>query len=63
MPAPLRFAVVGLGDIAQRAVLPAFAHARSRATLAALVSGESKKRRILGARFKGAITCGYDDYD
>jgi glucose-fructose oxidoreductase len=61
--APVRFAVVGLGDIAQRAVLPAFAHARRRAELAALVSGESRKRRVLGRRFGGAIACGYDDYD
>lgn len=63
MAAKLRFAVVGLGDIAQRAVLPAFDHARSRATLAALVSGEPKKRRVLGRRFKGVITSGYEDYD
>jgi predicted dehydrogenase len=63
MAAKIRFAVVGLGDIAQRAVLPAFAHARSRATLAALVSGEPKKRRILGRRFKGVVTSGYEDYD
>ena len=63
MATPLRFAVVGLGDIAQRAVLPAFAHARSRASLAALVSGEPKKRRVLGARFKDVITCGYEEYD
>lgn len=63
MATPLRFAVVGLGDIAQRAVLPAFAHARSRATLAALVSGEPKKRRVLGARFKDVVACGYQEYD
>lgn len=63
MATPLRFAVVGLGDIAQRAVLPAFSHARSRATLAALVSGAPKKRRVLGARFRDVIACGYDDYD
>src|SRR5688572_13767956 len=63
MATPLRFAVVGLGDIAQRAVLPAFAHARARASLAALVSGEPKKRGVLGRRFKDVITCGYDDYD
>lgn len=63
MAAKLRFAVVGLGDIAQRAVLPAFDHARSRATLAALVSGEPNKRRVLGRRFKGVITSGYEDYD
>lgn len=60
---PVRFAVVGLGDIAQRAVLPAFAHAPTKATLAALVSGEPRKRRLLGARFPHAITCGYEDYD
>src|SRR5688500_7256318 len=63
MATPLRFAVVGLGDIAQRAVLPAFAHARSRATLAALVSGAPKKRRVLGGRFRDVITGDYDDYD
>jgi glucose-fructose oxidoreductase len=63
MPSPVRFAVVGLGDIAQRAVLPAFTHARSKAVLAALVSGEPGKRRILGRRFEGTIACGYDDYD
>src|SRR5687767_6755435 len=62
-PSPVRFAVVGLGDIAQRAVLPAFAHARSKAALAALVSAEPKKRRVLGRRFSGVVTCGYDDYD
>jgi glucose-fructose oxidoreductase len=60
---PLRFAVVGLGDIAQRAVLPAFGHARSRATLAALVSGDPGKRRVLSRRFRDVITCGYDEYD
>ena len=32
MATPLRFAVVGLGDIAQRAVLPAFAHAYTSIT-------------------------------
>ena len=62
-PTPVRFAVVGLGDIAQRAVLPAFAHARRKAVLSALVSGEPKKRRVLGRRFEGAIVCGYEDYD
>jgi glucose-fructose oxidoreductase len=60
---PLRFAVVGLGDIAQRAVLPAFEHARRKATLAALVSGEPRKRRTLGRRYRGVVTCGYADYD
>jgi len=62
-PSPIRFAVVGLGDIAQRAVLPAFDHARSKAVLTALVSGEPKKRRVLGRRFKGVLACDYKDYD
>jgi predicted dehydrogenase len=63
MAPPIRFAVVGLGDIAQRAVLPAFANARKRAELTALVSGEPRKRRLLGRRFSGVIACGYEDYD
>jgi hypothetical protein len=52
---PVRFAVVGPGDIAQRAVLPAFEHARKKATLTALVSGEPTKRRALGRRLNGVI--------
>lgn len=60
---PIRFAVVGLGDIAQRAVLPAFAHTRSKAVLSALVSGAPHKRRVLGQRFRNVIACGYDEYD
>jgi predicted dehydrogenase len=63
MAAPVRFAVVGVGDIAQRAVLPAFEHARGKAELTALVSGGAGKRRVLGRRFRGVITCNYDDYD
>ena len=39
----VRYAVVGLGHIAQAAVLPAFKHARRNSVLAALVSGEEKK--------------------
>ena len=63
MAAPVRFAVVGLGDIAQRAVLPAFEHARKKATVTALVSGEATKRRVLGQRLNGVVTCDYDEYD
>ena len=35
---PVRYAVVGLGHIAQVAVLPAFAHARRNSELVAVVS-------------------------
>jgi glucose-fructose oxidoreductase len=63
MAPPVRFAVVGLGDIAQRAVLPAFEHARGKAELVALVSGEPRKRRVLGRRLNTPIACDYDEYD
>lgn len=45
------YAVVGLGHIAQAAVLPAFRHARENSRLAALVSGDAKKRKALGDRY------------
>jgi len=47
----LRFAVVGLGHIAQAAVLPAFRHARPHVELTALVSGTPRKLRQLGRRY------------
>jgi glucose-fructose oxidoreductase len=47
----LRFAVIGLGHIAQAAVLPAFKHARRHAELAALVSDDRKKLNALGRRY------------
>ena len=60
---PIRYAVIGLGHIAQAAVLPAFRHARRNSVLAALVSGESKKLKRLGRRYRVARLCGYDDVD
>jgi len=48
---PLRFAVVGLGHIAQAAVLPAFKHARPHAELTALVSDTPAKLKALGRRY------------
>jgi len=47
----VRYAVVGLGHIAQVAVLPAFAHARRSSELAALVSGDRAKLRALGRKY------------
>jgi glucose-fructose oxidoreductase len=55
--------VIGLGHIAQVAVLPAFKHARRNSTLAALVSGEPKKLKQLGRRYAVPRTCGYDGVD
>ena len=48
----IRYAVVGLGHIAQAAVLPAFAHARSNSQLTALVSDDPQKLKSLGRRYK-----------
>ena len=56
------YAVVGLGHIAQTAVLPAFRHARENSRLVALVSGDSRKRRELGHRL-GVLAFGYDQLD
>jgi predicted dehydrogenase len=45
----IRYAVVGLGHIAQVAVLPAFKGARN-SELVAIVSGEWEKRKKLGQK-------------
>ena len=58
---PSRYAVIGLGYIAQSAVLPAFAHARSNSALAALVSSDAKKLRALGKRYGVSTLVSYDD--
>ncbi len=59
----VRYAVIGLGHIAQAAVLPAFRHAERNSALTALVSGEEKKLQQLGRRYRGQRLCGYDDVD
>lgn len=62
-PRQVRYAVIGLGHIAQAAVLPAFKHAGRNSVLAALVSGEAKKRRELGRRYRVPRVCGYEEVD
>ena len=59
----VRYAVIGLGHIAQAAVLPAFSHARRNSRLGALVSGEPKKLDALGRRYGVKRLCGYDGVD
>src|SRR5262245_34187349 len=61
--APLRFAVVGLGHIAQAAVLPAFRHARPHVELTALVSGTKAKLQLLGRRYRVKHLSSYADAD
>lgn len=56
------YAVIGLGHIAQVAVLPAFRHAGENSRLAALVSGDARKRKELSARY-GVPAFRYEDLD
>jgi predicted dehydrogenase len=58
----VRYAVVGLGHIAQVAVLPAFANAKN-SELVALVSDDAEKLQKLGRRYKVKARFGYDRYD
>jgi predicted dehydrogenase len=59
----IRYAVVGLGHIAQTAILPAFAHAQQNSTLAALVSDDRQKLRKLSRRYGVNHICSYHDAD
>jgi glucose-fructose oxidoreductase len=59
----IRYAVIGLGYISQIAMLPAFAHAKRNSELAALVSGDPQKLRVLGRRYGIKKLCGYDDVE
>ena len=59
----IRYAVVGLGHIAQVAVLPAFGNARRNSRLVALVSGDPVKREQLGKKYGVEKTYAYGQYD
>jgi predicted dehydrogenase len=56
------YAVVGLGYIAQIAVLPAFAHAKSNSRLVAFVSGDPRKKQAMAKRYGVHEVYGYEDY-
>jgi len=58
----VRYAVVGLGHIAQVAVLPAFRHARRNSVLAGLVSDDPTKRRILSRKYR-VPSFSYEQYE
>jgi glucose-fructose oxidoreductase len=59
----VRYAVVGLGHIAQVAVLPAFGNARRNSKLAALVSGDPVKREQLSKQYRVERAYAYEQYD
>ena len=56
------YAVIGLGHISQRAVLPAFRRAK-RSKLVSLVSGDFRKAKRLAAQFGASHACTYDAFD
>jgi predicted dehydrogenase len=59
----VRYAVIGLGHIAQVAVLPAFVHAAQNSQVTALVSGTPTKLKQVGKRYGIPHTYSYRDYD
>ena len=61
-PPRIRYAVAGLGHIAQVAVLPAFAHAEN-SELAALISSDPQKLEKLGRKYRVKARAGYDGYE
>jgi predicted dehydrogenase len=60
---PVRYAVAGLGYIAQIAVLPAFQHAKNNSKLVALISGDPAKLKTLSRKYGVELTSGYDDFE
>ena len=59
----IRYAVIGLGYIAQDAVLPAFAKAKKNSELVALISDNQTKLNSLSKKYKVPIAINYDEYD
>jgi len=59
----VRYAVVGLGYIAQAAVLPSFAHARRNSSLHAIVSGSIDKLNELGDQYRIPVRASYDNFE
>jgi predicted dehydrogenase len=59
----VRYAVVGLGHIAQVAILPGFAHARQNSELTALVTGDPHKARHLSRKYCVEAVFSYKQYE
>jgi glucose-fructose oxidoreductase len=58
----IRYAVVGLGHIAQVAVLPAFENTEN-SQLVALISNDTKKQKELGRQYGVERVCSYNEYE
>jgi len=59
----IRYAVVGLGHIAQNAILPAFENAARNSELAALVSDDRAKLKKLGREYGVAAQYSYERFE
>ena len=59
----VRYAVVGLGWIAQAAILPGFAQAKDNSELVALVSDDPTKLEELSKQYQVKHTYSYEEYD
>lgn len=59
----VRYAVVGLGWIAQTSVLPAFKNAKSHSELVALISSDTRKLEELGDEYGVKGRYSYEDFE
>jgi predicted dehydrogenase len=59
----IRYAVVGLGHIAQVAILPGFAHARKNSELTALITDDPVKARQLSRMYGVEAVYSYKEYE
>ncbi len=59
----VRYAVAGLGHIAQAAVLPAFEHASKNSELVALVSDDARKLRQLSRKYRVEFGGNYRQFE
>lgn len=61
--AKIRYGIIGLGHIAQTAMLPAFQHASSNSKLTALISDDPVKLKKLAAKHGIEHTYAYENYE
>jgi predicted dehydrogenase len=57
----IRYAIVGVGDIAQEAMLPGVKHT-GNSEVTALVTGDPEKARKVGSKYGVANTYGYEQF-
>lgn len=62
-PKKIRYGVVGLGNIAQSAVLPAFKNASMNSVLTTLISEDKQKLKVLAKKYKVSSTYLLEDIE